>query len=109
MQGNQGIAVMVWTRKGKTDFYWARRRQADKLYAGYAETLGTSVKRAKAKARKDVSHAYQQRKEGFAQVNRYDKQINRINSKENLTKSETRKLEILLAKKQNLAVKTQEK
>ena len=100
---------MVWSRKAKLDFYWARRRAAANTYTQYAKTLGTSVKRAKAKAAKDVSREYQKRKEGYKKINQLDKKIQKLSNKSNLSKREERQLEVMLAKQNKQIIKVNER
>lgn len=100
---------MTWTRKAKMDFYWSRRRAAVKQYKQFAQTLGTSEKRAKAKALKDLKREYAARKKGYNEINKRDAKIQKLSNKANLSKSEQRQLEKMLGQQSKQIVKVNER
>lgn len=103
---------MVWTRKAKVNFYWARQRKATESYVQAAGLLGTSTKRAKTKARKDTSRALAARKTGYKEINKIDRQLVRL-QKQALTKGfdarTDRKIQRLTKKQNAMIVKVNEK
>lgn len=99
---------MVWSRKAKLDFYWARRRAAKATYVKHAKTLGVSTKRAAKKAAKDVSRAYARRKEGYKKINKMSREIQKLSSKSDLTPRQQRKLEVLLSRQSTAIGKVNE-
>lgn len=103
---------MVWTRKAKLNFYWARRRKANESFVQAAELLGTSVKRAKIKARKETSRALSDRKTGYKEINRIDRQLIKLQTQA-LTKGfdarTDRKIQRLTKKQNAMIVKVNDK
>lgn len=97
---------MVWTKKAKLDFYWNRRRKAVSTYTNAAILLGTSTKRAKQRAIKEVSKEYKIRKQNYKDINKLEKQINKIKKVEIKTRTQEKQIEKLMKQQAKLIVKT---
>lgn len=96
---------MVWSRKAKIDFYWKRRRQATKKYVEAATLLGTSIRRAKIKARKDFTIQFRIYRLNTKKLNRTTRQIERLNKKGALSAEDARQLQRLEARENRLVAK----
>ena len=103
---------MVWTTKAKRNFYWTRRKKATESYVQAATLLGSSTKRAKQKASKATSRALADRKSGYKEINKIDRQLVRLQKKA-LTKGfsprDDRRIQRLTKKQNAMIVKVNEK